>query len=60
MGRIVKLSTQLRRLRDKANVEGTSEEIRQKVMAIYRKRSEYITKEDLILFGIIQKGDRNG
>ena len=48
------LKRKLNVLRERAKIECTPN-IRDSVMSIYRKRPEYITKDDLLLFGIIVK-----
>jgi len=60
MARKVKLKTQLNRLIDQAKKNGSSRELREKAMAIYRKRPEYMKKEDLILFEILIKKTSTG
>ena len=49
------IKRKLQKLRDEVATNGTSKDIRDRALAIYRKRAEYITKADLLLFGIIEK-----
>ena len=54
MGR-TSLKRKLQVLRDHAKKHGSDKQTRFWAMEIYRQRPEYITKEDLLLFGILIK-----